>query len=656
MVDRAAAPIRPRRDGFTLIEVLIVVSMVAIVTTVLAATVTVVIKSAPPAEVRTDDARSVQGLVTWLPQDIDAAPPGGFNRDHAYWPCGGSAPADSYNIITAEWSESGALEQRFVASYRYDLTGDGWHMARYSCVASGAGPMGAAERINLTSELPAWNASSPPARVSMCRSAVTAGATCPVSDIIPDSDLAPSEVHSMKLFIQRLDGVVATIDAAPKNPDQSLADDPNASPNLRPELAAVNVTLPMFAGETTTIDVVSTHGAGDPEGDPISVALDSTEPLPTGIVAVASDPTFVTVTADPALTPGTLSPAIVMIVSDNHGGWIDALLTIEILPEPNVAPVATASNYVLQMQAGQTVVVPIGSTHGVSDPNGDPLTVAVLTYPSGLTTPPKTNMPGPLDLEVKTPGSALLGLWPDAIALEVSDGRGGVIPLTISIEIVAATPNSGPVASPTDVPLQLHAGDSLSLSLDTSHGVSDPDGDPLAISAVSAPAGVVVTLDGGLSVTVATDLALLVGPLASPVELRVKDIHGAEVVVTISITIVETPPPPSDCVLGSLVANPGSVDRQGGGPNAHLLKQDVVVTVTYSGTCDGLTLSYDTGDTSGLGVGTGRVFPPGSPSSVVIVGKNNGGTEKWAPGSHVLTATTTSAVTPSSISTSLTVN
>lgn len=656
MADRAASPSRRRADGFTLIEVLIVVSMVAIVTTVLAATVTVVLKTAPPAEVRTDDARSVQGLVTWLPQDIDAAPPGGFNRDHAYWPCGGSAPADSHNIITAEWTESSASEQRFAASYRYDLTGDGWHMARYSCVASGSGPMSAAERINLTSELPAWSVSSPPARVSMCRSAVTAGATCPVSDIIPDSDVAPIEVHSMKLFIQRLDGVVATIDAAPKNPDQSLADDPNASPNLRPELAVVNATLQMYAGDTTTIDVVSTHGAADPEGDPISVALDSTEPLPTGVTAVASDPTFVTVTADAGLTPGVLSPAIVMIVSDNQGGWIDALLTVEILPEPNAAPVAATTNYVLQMQANQTVVLPIGSTHGVSDPNGDPMTLAVLSYPSGLTTPPKPNVPAPLDLEVKTPGSAPLGLWTDAIALEVSDGRGGVTPITISIEIVAPTPNTGPVASPTNVPVDLYAGDSVSLSLDTSHGVSDPDGDPLSISAVTAPAGVVVTLDGGLSVTVAADLGLMVGPLASPVELRVKDIHGVEVAVTISITIVETPPPPSDCVLGSLVANPGSVDRQGGGSNAHLLKQDVVVTVTYSGTCNGLTLSYDTGDTSGLGVGTGRVFPPGSPSSVVIVGKNNGGTEKWAPGTHVLTASTTSAVTPSSTSTNLTVN
>jgi len=66
-------------------------------------------------------------------------------------------------------------------------------------------------------------------------------------------------------------------------------------------------------------------------------------------------------------------------------------------------------------------------------------------------------------------------------------------------------------------------------------------------------------------------------------------------------------------------------------------------------------LTYDTGDTSGLGIGTGRVFPPGSPSQIVIYSKGNGGTEKWLGGSVTLTASTTSAVTPSQVTTTLTV-
>ena len=67
-------------------------------------------------------------------------------------------------------------------------------------------------------------------------------------------------------------------------------------------------------------------------------------------------------------------------------------------------------------------------------------------------------------------------------------------------------------------------------------------------------------------------------------------------------------------------------------------------------------LKYDTGDTSGLGVGTGRVFPPGSPASIVIYSKGNGGTEKWLTGTFTLTAETTSAVTPNQVTTTLVVN
>jgi prepilin-type N-terminal cleavage/methylation domain-containing protein len=656
VADRRGVRNPHRQDGFTLIEVLIVVSMIAIVTTALAAVVTVVLRTAPPAEARAEDARSVQGLVTWLPQDIDAAPPGGFNRDPAFWPCGGTAPADSHNIISAAWTESTGIVQRFAATYRYEQAGDEWRIVRYECEDGGTGTMGSAVRNNLTSQLPEWSTTSPPAWVTMCKSPVTAGATCPAADVIPDTDLAPAEVHSLKLFVTRIDGVVATIDAAPKNPDQDLADDPNASLNLPPVLNNVNYTLQMYAGDSVTVDITATHGAFDPESNPISAAIDSTEPLPTGVTAVASDPMFVTVTADPTLPPGVLSPKIVVIVSDNQAGWVDALITVEILLEPNDPPTVSPSNYLLQIAENTTVTLPLGTTHNVVDPNSDPLTVTVVSYPSGLVTPPKPNSPGPLDLEVKTPGGLPPGVWPDPIQLEISDGRGGVTPATITIEIVSPTGNNPPVAVISDLPFDMYAGDSLSLSLDLSHGVYDPDGDPLSITGVTSPAGISVTLDGALNVTISADLGLLPGPVAFPVAFEIDDVHGDDVAVTVTINIIPTPPPPSDCVLGTLSATPASVERQGGGAQPHLLKDDVIVTVTFSGTCNGLTLNYDTGDTSGLGIGTGRVFPPGSPSSVVIVGKNNGGTEKWMPGTHTLTATTTSEVTPNSITTTLTVN
>jgi hypothetical protein len=137
----------------------------------------------------------------------------------------------------------------------------------------------------------------------------------------------------------------------------------------------------------------------------------------------------------------------------------------------------------------------------------------------------------------------------------------------------------------------------------------------------------------------------------------VTDWSGVTTPLTADIAIVPPPPPPpSPCVLGTLSADQNPVGRvgKGGGPKA--LDRDVLVTLTYSGTCDGLVLKYDTGHPSGLGSGVGRVFPSGSPTSVQLRGDASGGSERWEAGTHLLTASTTSAVTPNSVSITLTVN
>ena len=179
----------------------------------------------------------------------------------------------------------------------------------------------------------------------------------------------------------------------------------------------------------------------------------------------------------------------------------------------------------------------------------------------------------------------------------------------------------------------------------------------MSITAIDAqPAGVTLTLEGGLAITIETDAGLLAGTLSPAIDLDVRDPAGERLDLTITVTIIPTPPPPSNCELLSLTATPNPVSRHASGGQPHLLDDDVTVTLTYSGSCDGLRLAYDSGDTSGLGVGTGRVFPAGSPTSVVIVSKNNGGTEKWAPATHTLTATTTSSdAIVGTLSTTLTV-
>ncbi len=67
------------------------------------------------------------------------------------------------------------------------------------------------------------------------------------------------------------------------------------------------------------------------------------------------------------------------------------------------------------------------------------------------------------------------------------------------------------------------------------------------------------------------------------------------------------------------------------------------MTLTYTGTCDGLSLNYDTGHSSGLGI-AGRVFSTGG--EVLLYSAPSGGTEKWTPTTHTLTASTTSVIAP----------
>ena len=56
-------------DGFTLIELLVSITLIGIIATVVASTIVVTLRTNPVTEERTDVARTLQGLVTWLPQD-----------------------------------------------------------------------------------------------------------------------------------------------------------------------------------------------------------------------------------------------------------------------------------------------------------------------------------------------------------------------------------------------------------------------------------------------------------------------------------------------------------------------------------------------------------------------------------------------------------
>jgi len=246
--------------------------------------------------------------------------------------------------------------------------------------------------------------------------------------------------------------------------------------------------------------------------------------------------------------------------------------------------------------------------------------------------------------------------------LTVIDIQGLPLALHLQILIGEFSNNMTPTATTNSIAVTMATGASTTIDTTSSStfGVTDPDialhGDWLIASVVATPTGVTASVSNQTKVTLTAAAGLLPG--VYNVTLIVTDRQGAATAsLGVTLTLVAPPPPPSDCVLVSLTATPNPVARQGGGGGAKKLSQNVVVTLTYTGTCNGLRLNYDSGDSSGLGTGVGRVFPPGSPTSIQIVsnGTPGGGTEAFTPGSHVLTASTSSEISANTITTTLTV-
>lgn len=137
--------------GFTLIEILIVMSILGLIIGTLSATFVVIVRTSPSTELRVDDARSTRGLATWLSHDTTSAPPY-YISDPKGWidtTTGGSCPGSSgANLVEFSWREEGFTTQTFYANYRYVANGAEATVVRYSCSTTSS-----TTRLNLTSGL-----------------------------------------------------------------------------------------------------------------------------------------------------------------------------------------------------------------------------------------------------------------------------------------------------------------------------------------------------------------------------------------------------------------------------------------------------------------------------------------------------------------------
>lgn len=152
----------PRRDrGFTLIEILIVTTILGMIVAALSGAVIVVLRASPTTEVRIDDARSTRGLSTWLSHDVASTPAfsppepgrGGFVTGAGTVTGANECAAPGNNILEMTWVERITPWTTHVASYRIVSQGETSTLRRYSCSRTGTGPYSVPTSANLTAGL-----------------------------------------------------------------------------------------------------------------------------------------------------------------------------------------------------------------------------------------------------------------------------------------------------------------------------------------------------------------------------------------------------------------------------------------------------------------------------------------------------------------------
>lgn len=305
----------PRSDaGFTLPEMMIGVVMTGIIATTIAFVITVSLKALPSATDRTDSSVAVQGITTWLPPDVDSTEPGAFDTTAGRASgCTGVDPGQ--NLLHLSWSETFAgTTTRFVANYRFIVTGTTGRIVRVSC--KGVFALGAPLQLEMSAKLS------------------TTVPTVTKSDADGDG-----LVDQANFKITTLSGEIVYIDAATKNPHETLppvvtsptvpTTTTTLPPNLPPTASNMSVTVNPLA------PIVFTVLASDPNGDVLTLKLGS---LPSGWSATISG---LQVTLTPTGPVGTYT--INYEVKDPSGAEVHANITVNVVSTPTTTSTTTTT-------------------------------------------------------------------------------------------------------------------------------------------------------------------------------------------------------------------------------------------------------------------------------------------------------------------------
>ena len=245
--------------------------------------------------------------------------------------------------------------------------------------------------------------------------------------------------------------VTVTVTAAPNTPPTAVDDAATAAP-----------------GTSTTIDVLANDS--DADGDALTIA--AVTPATGGSVAISGS--VLVYTPDAAFTG---IDRFSYTIEDGRGGSATANVSVTVPTAPNLPPIAVDD----AGSTGAATAVTLDVLDNDSDPDGDAIVVVSTTQPgNGIVAFTGTTV-------TYAPTAGFVGN--DSFTYTIEDGRGGSATATVRITVTAA-PNQPPVATPDAAATPANT----AVVLDVLANDTDPDGDPLAIIAVTQPANGTVVI------------------------------------------------------------------------------------------------------------------------------------------------------------------
>jgi hypothetical protein len=234
-----------------------------------------------------------------------------------------------------------------------------------------------------------------------------------------------------------------------------------------------------------TVNVVANDV--DPDNDTLTVTSATTPAH--GTTQVVSSGSVKYTPATGYVGPDTFNYTI----NDGHGHTASAKVTITVSNTANGSPDAVNDSAATQ----QDTPVTIGVLDNDSDPDGDALTVTNVSDP-----PHGAAAINPNNTVTYTPDNHYFGS--DSFTYTISDGRGGTDTATVGVTVNRPA-NRAPDAVDDSATTQ----QSTAVTINVLGNDSDPDGDPLTVTAVSDPPhgtavrnadnSVTYTPDGGYS-------------------------------------------------------------------------------------------------------------------------------------------------------------